>query len=93
MKAFFGDKPVKVVFTIDPKMYLLEYAGGEAMVTTISSGDESPSGQDGGTINSPLFSPDGKKIAYAGTTQGKPAFIRNAVGGKASRFPWIPRPA
>ncbi len=82
VQAFFGNKPVKVVFTISRRMYLLEYAGGEAVVTTISSGDESLSGLDG-SINSPLFSPDGKKITYAGTIQGRPAFIRDAVGGDA----------
>lgn len=90
--AFFGNKPVKVVFTLDRRMYLAEYAGGEAVVTTISSDDE---GLDGlvGSINSPLFSPDGKKLAYAGTTRGKPAFIRDAVGGDAEalRIPLDPK--
>lgn len=92
VKAFFGDKPVKVVFTLNRRMYLVEYAGSEAVVTTISHDDE---GLDGkvGSINSPLFSPDGKKIVYAGTTLGKPAFIRDAVGGDAEalRVPLDPK--
>lgn len=82
VQTFFGNKPVKVVFTASRRMYLLEYAGGEAVVTKISSGDESLSGLDG-SICSPLFSPDGKKITYNGTIQGRPGFIRDAVGGDA----------
>jgi hypothetical protein len=93
VRAFFGGKPIKVVFTVNRRMYLAEYpSGGEAVVTTISSDDE---GLDSltGSINSPLFSPDGKRVVYAGTSRGKPAFIRDAVGGDAEavRIPLDPK--
>lgn len=93
VQDFFGGKPVKVVFTLNRRMYLAEYAAGaEVVLTTISSDDE---GLDSlqGSINSPLFSPDGRKIVYAGTTRGKPAFIRDAVGGDAEaiRVPLDPK--
>lgn len=81
VRAFFGGKDVKLVFTLDRKMYLLEYGGtaGEARLSLISSGDEGL-GLSEGSINSPLFSPDGKKIVYAGTTRGMPGFVLDATG-------------
>lgn len=81
VRAFFGGKDVKIVFTLNRKMYLLTYGGtsGEAQLSLISHEDESL-GATLGSINSPLFSPDGKKIAFAGTTRGKPGFVLDAVG-------------
>lgn len=80
VRAFFGGKAVKLVFTLDRKMYLLEYgATGGAKLSLLSRGDEGL-GMTEGSINSPLFSPDGKKIVFAGTTRGLPGFILDAVG-------------
>jgi hypothetical protein len=81
VRAFFAGKEVKLVFTLDRKMYLLHYGGasGEAELSLISRGDEGL-GMTNGTINSPLFSPDGKKIVFAGTTRGMPGFVLDAVG-------------
>lgn len=86
VRAFFGGKEAKFVFTLNRKMYLLSYgASGEAELALISHDDESL-GATLGSINSPLFSPDGKRIAFAGTTRGKPGFILDAVGvGKRAR--------
>lgn len=92
VEEFFGTRDIKFVFTINPHMYLVTYETGEANVTLISSGDEALGGGEG-NINSPLFSPDGRKIAYAGTVRGKPAFIREAVSGEgdAKRVPLDPK--
>jgi hypothetical protein len=81
VRAFFAGKEVKLVFTLDRKMYLLHYGGlsGEAELSLISRGDEAL-GMKEGSINSPLFSPDGKKIVFAGTTRGMPGFVLDAVG-------------
>ena len=92
VEAFFGTRKVKMVFTIFPHMYLLSYESGQPHVTRISHGDEGVNGKEG-SINSPLFSPDGKKIVFAGTTRGKPAFILDAVPGEtdAWRVPIDPK--
>jgi dipeptidyl aminopeptidase/acylaminoacyl peptidase len=92
VRAFFGNKEMKLVFVVYPNMYLLTYESGEAHVTLISHGDEGLNGGEG-TINSPLFSPDGKKIVFAGTSRGKPAFILDAVAGEAEarRLPLDPK--
>jgi len=80
VRSFFGGKRVKLVFTLNRKMYLLEYgATGGASLSLISRGDESL-GMTEGSINSPLFSPDGNKIVFAGTTRGLPGFILDAAG-------------
>lgn len=81
VRAFFNGKETKLVFTLDRKMYLLHYGGlsGEAELSLISRGDEALGMKDG-SINSPLFSPDGKKIVFAGTTRGMPGFVLDAVG-------------
>ncbi|MDB5105920.1 MAG: hypothetical protein JWP91_3609 [Fibrobacteres bacterium] len=92
VRAFFGGKDVKLVFTREREMYLASYTGGEAKVSLISHGDEGVNGAVG-SINSPLFSPDGKKIVFAGTTRGKPGFILDAVPGEtdAWRVPLDPK--
>jgi len=77
---FFGGKDIKVVFTIGRNLYLTTYTHGEPVVTLLSHADESVGGSIG-SINSPLLSPDGKKIVFAGTTAGKPTFIQDAVPG------------
>jgi hypothetical protein len=81
VRAFFTNKDVKLVFTLDRKMYLVTYGAisGEAEVSRISRGDEGL-GMTEGSINSPLFSPDGSKIAFAGTTRGLPGFVLDAAG-------------
>lgn len=79
--AFFGGKDFKVVFTLNLRMYLAEYKGGQPTVTIISQDDEGMNKLIG-SINSPLFSPDGKKIVFAGTTRGKPAFVQEVPGGE-----------
>lgn len=86
VRSFFGGKAVKLVFTLNRKMYLLEYgATGGAALSLISRGDEAL-GMTEGSINSPLFSPDGKKIVFAGTTRGLPGFILDAAGaGRPAR--------
>lgn len=92
VRSFFGEKDIKVVFTLKNKLYLVEYTATDSAVTVISRDDE---GLDGklGTINSPLLSPDGKRLVYAGTTRGKPTFMREAVGGATEvlRVPLDPR--
>jgi hypothetical protein len=92
VRAFFGGKDVKLVFTLNRDMYLVTYAGGDAVVTRISQGDESVGGEIG-SINSPLFSPDGRRIVYPGTILGKPVFILDAVAGEKEvwRVPLDPR--
>jgi hypothetical protein len=81
--AFFGGKKVKLAFVTD-KLYLVEYAGGDPTVTVLSNDDEGPTGGKG-QITSPLFSPDGSKLAYAGTFFGRPivSFVRQALPGAA----------
>ncbi len=92
VRAFFGGKEVKLVFVLNKKMFLLTYAGDKPVLTRISHDDEGVSGTQG-AINSPLFSPDGKKIVFAGTTRGKPGFIQDAVTGglPALRVPLDPK--
>lgn len=92
VEQFFGTKNVKLVFTIHPHMYMVSYETGEAKVTLLSHGDEGIGGKQG-SINSPLFSPDGKKIVFAGTSRGKPAFIQDAVseGTEFWRVPLDPK--
>jgi hypothetical protein len=80
VRAFFGGKDIKVVFVLNKSMYLLTYAGNNPVLTRISQNDEGLYGGQG-AINSPLFSPDGRKILFAGTTRGKPAFVQDAVAG------------
>jgi hypothetical protein len=92
VSAFFGGKDVKLVFTLTKQMYLVTYVAGVPSITRISHDDEGVNGAQG-AINSPLFSPDGKKILFAGTTRGKPAFILDAVAGDAEalRVPLDPK--
>lgn len=92
VKSFFGGKDAKLVFTLDRRMYLLAYTDGNPTVTLISHDDEGL-GATPGSINSPLLSPDGKKIVFAGMTRGKPAFIQDALAGDAEgwRIPLDPK--
>jgi hypothetical protein len=92
IRAFFGDKDVKLVFTNRNKLFLAIFTATDSSVTVISNDDESL-GLKTGSINSPLLSPDGKRIVYAGTTLGKPTFMREAVGGTtpALRVPLDPK--
>lgn len=89
---FFGGKDVKLVFTLNRQMFLVTYVSGVPSMTLISQDDEGVNGALG-AINSPLFSPDGRKIVFAGTTRGKPAFILDAVAGagEALRVPLDPK--
>jgi hypothetical protein len=81
--AFFGGKPAKLVFVLNHDMYLVAYdAAGQPTITLISHNDEG-SDSSTGSINSPLFSPDGNRIVFAGTTLGKPAFIQDVPAGEA----------
>src|SRR6185312_1324522 len=81
--AFFGGKRVKLAFVTD-KLYLVSYDGGDPSVTVLSNDDEGPTGGKG-QITSPLFSPDGSKLAYAGSFFGRPivSFVRQALPGAA----------
>jgi hypothetical protein len=85
VQAFFGGKDIKLVFTLNRLLYLVTYVVGEPSVTLISHNDEGVNGAQG-SINSPLISPDGKKILYPGTTLGKPAFMLDAVAGDADAW-------
>ena len=82
VRDFFGGREIKLVFTLNREMYLVTWPSGEPKVTRMSHGDEGIYGGQG-TINSPLFSPDGKRVVFAGTTRGKPAFIQDAMEGDA----------
>lgn len=92
VNEFFGGKDVKLVFTLNRQLYLVTYVSGKPSLTLISHDDEGVNGAQG-AINSPMFSPDGKKIVFAGTTRGKPAFILDAVAGDAEawRVPLDPK--
>ncbi len=92
VKAFFGGKRVKFVVATNRKMYLVDYAGGAPVISRISHDDEALDSTIG-SINSPLFSKDGKKIVFAGTALGKPAFVQDAVAGDSTalRVPLDPQ--
>jgi len=92
VRAFFGGKEVKLVFVINRTMYLVVYGKSGKSITKISHDDEGLNGAVG-SINSPLFSPDGKKIVFAGTSRGKPTFVLDAVEGNAEaiRLPLDPK--
>ena len=91
VKKYFGGRSIKIVFTLDREMYLVEYnfsgpsSSNEPLVTKLSHGDEGIYGGPG-SINSPLFSPDGKRIVYAGASTGKPAFIQDDISGDSLRL-------
>jgi hypothetical protein len=84
--AFFGGKRVKLALVLD-KLYLVSYDGGEPTVTVLSQDDEGPNGTKG-QINSPLFSPDGSKLAYGGNLYGSPkvSFVRDVRPGAAEAW-------
>lgn len=72
VSAFFGGKAVKLAFVLDRRLYLAEWkAPGPATLVDLTVGDEGWSG-NAGNPNSPLFSPDGKRLAYGGSLS-KPA--------------------
>lgn len=88
VKAFLGNKDFKLVFTLNKSMYLVSYIAGEPTFHLISQDDEGVNGKLG-SINSPLFSPDGDKIVFAGTTSGKPAFVLRMKTGTDTAFRWL----
>jgi hypothetical protein len=92
VQAFFGGKDFKLTFVLNRQLYLVTYTSGKPTLTRISHDDEGINGAKG-SINSPLFSSDGKKLVFAGTSRGKPVFILDAVPGNqdAWRFPLDPK--
>lgn len=89
VKSFFGGKDVKLVFTLDRRLFLVSYVDGVPTLTRISKGDEGRNGALG-SINSPLISPDGKRVVFAGTTLGKPGFIQELATGSADSVNRVP---
>lgn len=83
VKAFFGGKEARLVFTLNRHMYYVVYRNGEPTVTRISQGNESLAKSEG-AINSPLISPDGKWVTFAGTTRGKPTFVQALAQGDSA---------
>jgi hypothetical protein len=84
--AFFGGKAVKLAFVLDRKLYLVEWEASGARVTDLTEGDEGHGGGPG-NINSPLFSPDGTRLAYGGTlSHPGVAFVRGAVSGSGEAW-------
>lgn len=71
VRAWFGGKEVKAAFVLARRLYLAHWKADAFELVDLTIGDE---GYDGGTgnINSPLFSPDGKRLAYGGSLS-KPA--------------------
>lgn len=85
VKSFFGGKDVKLVFTLNKRLFLVTYVDGVPTLTRISQQDEGKTGI-AGSINSPLISPDGERVVFAGTTTGKPAFIQGLATGSDSVY-------
>ncbi len=85
--AFMGGKDFKLVFTLNKAMYLVTYVAGEPTLKLISQDDEGANRKQG-SINSPLFSPDGDKIVFAGNTDGKPSFVMKIKSGSESAYRW-----
>ncbi len=92
VKAFFGGRDVKLVCTRGKDLYLVVWHDGEPSITRISHDDEGLAGKSG-LIISPLISPDGKRVAFNGSTRGKPTFVQDLAEGDAPvwRTPLDPR--
>lgn len=71
VQARFGGKEVKAAFVLDRRLYLARWKAGAFQLTDLTFGDEGYAGQSG-NLNSPLFSPDGARLAYGGSLS-KPA--------------------
>ncbi len=69
----------KIAFTYRGDIYTVPVSGGEAKRLTTNSAHES----------SPIWSPDGTKIAFASDRNGgKDIFIMPSTGGEAKRITW-----
>lgn len=94
LRTFLGADSFKLVVGTGKRLYLL-LPGSDADAplrwVRIDRGDEGPNG-GAGWPNEPLFSPDGKWVAYAGdfAAQSKVAsFVRQASAGMGWRVPLV----
>ncbi len=94
LRAFLGTDSFKLVVGTGKRLYLL-LPGSDAAAPLrsirIDRGDEGPNG-GAGWPNEPLFSPDGKWVAYAGdfAAQSKVvSFVRQASAGMGWRVPLV----
>lgn len=94
LRAFLGADSFKLVLGTGKRLYLL-LPGSDAEAplrwVRIDRGDEGPNGGTGWP-NEPLFSPDGKWVAFAGdfAAQSKVAsFVRQASAGMGWRVPLV----
>jgi len=89
---FLGTDSFKLVLGTGKRLYLLLPASDTASPPAsyrVDRGDEGPNG-NAGWPNEPLFSPDGRWIAYAGDFKAKTSsYVREAVSGQGWRVPVI----
>lgn len=64
VQAFFGTRRVRLAVAQGQSLYLVSWEAGNPDVYRLSQGDEMPD-LTPGELSSPLFSPDGKWIAFA----------------------------
>lgn len=94
LRTFLGADSFKLAVGVGKKLYLLLPATDPAAVprcVRLDRGDEGPSG-GAGWPNEPLFSPDGRWVAYAGDFVAQSqtrSFAREAVAGNGWRIPLV----
>jgi hypothetical protein len=94
IRTFVGSDSFKLAIGVGKRLYLLlpeSDTSKPPRCVRIDRGDEGPSG-NAGWPNEPLFSPDGRWLAYAGdfVAQSQTAsFVREAVAGSGWRVPVV----
>ncbi|MEK7392937.1 MAG: hypothetical protein AAB214_10265 [Fibrobacterota bacterium] len=94
VRSFVGSDSFKLAIGVGKRLYLLlpeSDTSKPPRCVRIDRGDEGPSG-NAGWPNEPLFSPDGRWLAYAGdfVAQSQTAsFVREAVAGTGWRVPVV----
>jgi hypothetical protein len=84
VQAFFGTRKVRLAIAQGQSLYLVSWETGNPSVYRLSQNDEMPD-LTPGYLSSPLFSPDGKWIAFA-AGQGAQGFVLNVED--PSRASW-----